>query len=178
MPWLCTFFSCLLSHPYLLVQSLSGVRLFAAPWTAARQASLSFTISQSLLKLMSIESVMPSSYLILCCHLLLLPSIFPKVRAFSNGSGLTSLPHIPDSLMLFLRLASKEATCVWIAVLKPGSSRTQSSYLQYAVQSVPSQCSACHPFEMIWFAHLFRCPLSLCWNVSSMRVSVLFMDVS
>ena len=136
------------------------------------------TISWSLLKLMSTESVMPSSYLILCCPLLLLPSIFPKVRAFSNGSGLTSLPHIPDSLMLFLRLASKEATCVWIAVLKPGSSRTQSSYLQYAVQSVPLQCSACHPFEMIWFAHLFRCPLSLCWNVSSMRVSVLFMDVS
>ena len=54
------------------------------PWTAARQASLSFTISQSLLKLMSIESVMPSSHLILCCPLLFLPSIFPSIRVFSK----------------------------------------------------------------------------------------------
>ena len=58
------------------------------PWTAARQASLSFTISQSLLKLMSIELVMPSNHLILCCFLLLLPSIFPSIRVFSNGSAL------------------------------------------------------------------------------------------
>ena len=54
------------------------------PWTAARQASLSFTISQSLLKLMSIASVMPSNHLILCCPILLLPSIFPDIRVFSN----------------------------------------------------------------------------------------------
>ena len=58
------------------------------PWTAARQTSLSFTISQSLLKLMSIESVMPSSHLILCCPLLLLPLIFPSIRVFSNESVL------------------------------------------------------------------------------------------
>ena len=63
------------------VQSLSHVRLFATPWTAARQASLSITNSQSLLKLMSIKSVMPSSHLILCCPLLL-PSIFPSIRVF------------------------------------------------------------------------------------------------
>ena len=56
------------------------------PWTAARQASLSFTISWSLLKLMSIEFVMPSSYLVFCCLLLHLPSIFPGIRVFSNGS--------------------------------------------------------------------------------------------
>ena len=67
-----------------LVQSLSCVRLFATPWTAARQASLSITNSWSLLKLMSLESVMPSSHLILCCPLLLLPSIFPSIRVFSN----------------------------------------------------------------------------------------------
>ena len=65
------------------VQSLSCVRLFVTPWTAACQASLSITNSQSLLKLMSIESVMPSNYLILYCPLLL-PSIFPSIRAFSN----------------------------------------------------------------------------------------------
>ena len=68
--------------------SLSHVRLFAAPWTTARQASLSITSSQSLLKLMSIKSVMPSNHLILCPHLLLLPSILPSIRVFSNGSAL------------------------------------------------------------------------------------------
>ena len=69
-------------------QSLSRVQLFATPWTAARQASLSITNSQSLLKLMSIESVMPSHQLILCHPLLLLPSIFPSIRVFSNESVL------------------------------------------------------------------------------------------
>ena len=70
------------------VQSLSHVLLFAAPWTAACQASLSITNSQSLLKLMSIESVMPSNHLILCRPLLLPPSIFPSIRVFSNESVL------------------------------------------------------------------------------------------
>ena len=70
------------------VQSLSLVRLFASPWTAACQASLSITSSQSLLKLMSIKSVMPSNHLILCHPLLLLPSIFPTIRVFSNESVL------------------------------------------------------------------------------------------
>ena len=68
------------------VQSLSHVRLFATPWTAACQASLSIHNSQSLLKLMSIESVMPSNHLILCCPLLLLPSVFPSIRVCSNES--------------------------------------------------------------------------------------------
>ena len=71
-----------------LVQSLSRVRLFGTPWTAARQASLSKTNSWSLLKFMSIESVMPSNHLILCHPLLLLPSIFPSIRIFSNESVL------------------------------------------------------------------------------------------
>ena len=66
------------------VQSLSRVQLFATPWTAARQASLSITNSQSLLKLMSIEWVMPSNHLLLCHPLLLLPSIFPGIRVFSS----------------------------------------------------------------------------------------------
>ena len=70
------------------VQSLSRVRLFATPWTAAHQASLSITNSQSSPKLMSIESVMPSSHLILCRPLLLLPSIFPSIKVFSNESAL------------------------------------------------------------------------------------------
>ena len=71
------------------VQSLSCVQLFATPWTAVCQASLSLTISWSLLKLVSIESVMPSNHLILCCSLLL-PSIFPSIRVFSNESLLAS----------------------------------------------------------------------------------------
>ena len=70
------------------VRSLSCVRLFATPWTAARQASLSVTNSWSLLKLMSIMSVMPSNHLILYRPLLLLPSIFPSIRVFSNESPL------------------------------------------------------------------------------------------
>ena len=70
------------------VQSLTRVRLFATPWTAACQASLSITNSQSLFKLMSIESVMPSNHLILCRPLLLLPSIFPTIRVFLNESVL------------------------------------------------------------------------------------------
>ena len=68
----------------VVVQSLSHVLLFAIPWTVAYQASLSFAISQSLLKLMSIESVMPSNHLILCQPLFLLPSIFLSIRVFSN----------------------------------------------------------------------------------------------
>ena len=71
-------------HLFSSVQSLSRVRLFVIPWTAARQASLSIANSWSLLKLMSIESVMPSDHLILCHPLLLLPSIFPSIRVFSN----------------------------------------------------------------------------------------------
>ena len=68
------------------VQLLSRVWLFATPWSAARQASLSIINSWSLLKLMSIELVMPSNHLTLCCPLLLLPSIFPRLRVFSNKS--------------------------------------------------------------------------------------------
>ena len=73
---------------FYLVQSLSHVQLFVTPWTAACQASLSITNSRSLLKLMSIELVMPSNHLILCHPLLLLPSIFPSIRVFANESPL------------------------------------------------------------------------------------------
>ena len=73
---------------FVVVQSLSCVLLFATPWTAAPQASLSFTIFQSLLNLMSIESVIPSNHLVLCHPVLLLPSIFPSIRVFSNELAL------------------------------------------------------------------------------------------
>ena len=72
----------------VVVQSLSHVQLYATPWTPARQASLSFSISWSLLKLMSIELMMPSNYIMLCHPLFLLPSIFPSIRLFSSESAL------------------------------------------------------------------------------------------
>ena len=83
-------------HKDPVVQLLSHVQLFVTQWTAACQASLSFILFRSLLKLMSIESVMPSSHLILCHLLLPLPSIFPSIRDFSNKLSL----HIIDSELL------------------------------------------------------------------------------
>ena len=77
-----------LDHVLSSVQLLSCVRCFVTPWTAAHQASLSFTVSQSLPKFMSIESVIPSNHLILCCPLLFLPPIPPSIRVFSNESAL------------------------------------------------------------------------------------------
>ena len=77
----------MLNFIYIVVQLLSPVQLFMTPWMAVHQASLSFTISWSLLKFMSIEWVMPSNHLVLCCPLLLL-SIFPSIRVFSNESVL------------------------------------------------------------------------------------------
>ena len=79
-----------LYHPWwntVVVQPLSHVLLFVTPWTAARQASLSFTVSRKLLKLMAIESMVPSNHLILCCPLLHLPSTFPSIWVFSNDSS-------------------------------------------------------------------------------------------
>ena len=85
--WVLSFLKSSSTVKFSSVQSLSHVRLFAAPWTAACQASLSITNSWSLPKLMSIESVMPSNHLILCCPLLL-PSIFPSSSVFSNESSI------------------------------------------------------------------------------------------
>ena len=81
LPSRCVWFS---HYGFAVVQSLSHVQLFANAWTAACQISLSFTISQSLLKLMSVWSMMPSNHLILCCPILLLSSIFPSIRVFSR----------------------------------------------------------------------------------------------
>ena len=78
-----------LVYVVVVLQSLSCIQLFMTSWTAIGQASQSFTISWSLLKLMSIELVMPSNHLILCCPLLLLPSIFPSIRVFSNEVALS-----------------------------------------------------------------------------------------
>ena len=87
-PWIWHEWYVYVNIQFSSVQSLSRVRLFVTPWIAARQASLSITNSQSSPKLMSIESVMPSNHLIFCRPLLLLPSIFPSIRVFSNESAL------------------------------------------------------------------------------------------
>ena len=96
--------SCIKGAQFSSVQPLSSVRLFAIQWTEARQASLSTTNSQSLLKLMSIESVMPSNHLILCHPLLFLPSIFPSIRVFSNEDS--SLHQVAKSLEFQLQRQS------------------------------------------------------------------------
>ena len=88
----------------LSVQSLSHVQLFATPWTAAHQASLSITNSWSLLKVMSIESVMPSNHLILCDPLLVPLSIFPSIRVFSNESALCISPSNEYSGLISFRM--------------------------------------------------------------------------
>ena len=133
---------------------LSRVRLFVTPWTAARQASLSFTISHSLLKLMSIESVMPPSHLILCHPLLLLPSIFPSIKVFSNELALciswstywsfsfsTSPSNEYSGLISF--------TIDWFGLLSVQG--TLKSLLQHHILKVSIfQCSA---FFMVQFSH-------------------------
>ena len=118
---------------FISVQSLNHVRIFAIPQTAARQASLSFTNSRSLLKFMSIESVMPSNHLILCRPLLLLPSIFPSIRVFSNESvpcircpkywsfSFTISPSNEYSGLISFRMDS------WISLLFKGLSRVFSN---------------------------------------------------
>ena len=88
-----------LEPPGKPISSVQFIRS-VTPWTAARQTSLSITNSRSLLKLTSIESVMPSKHLILCCPLLLLPSIFPSIRVFSNESGGQSIGASVSSLVM------------------------------------------------------------------------------
>ena len=93
---------------FISFHSLSRVRLFATPWAAARQASLSITNSRSLPKLMSIKSVTPSNHPILCCPLLLPPSIFPSIRVFSNE------PVLPIRWPKYLSLVSAKWIFQWI----------------------------------------------------------------
>ena len=130
---MCGEFSLIFS--FSSVQSFSHVRLFATPWITARQASLSITNPQSSLTLMSIESVMPSSHLILCCPLLHLPPVPPSIRVFSNESTLrmrwpkywgfsfsiTSFKEIPGLIsfgMDWLDLLAVQGTLVIVAVFK------------------------------------------------------------
>ena len=138
----------------VVVWLLSRVRFFATLWTAARQASLSFTITRSLLKLMSTESVMPSSYLILCRPILLLPSIFPSIRVFSDDSVLrirwpkywsfsfSSSPSNEYSGLISFRID-------WFALLVVQGT-LKSLLQQHSSKASILQCSA---FFMVQFSH-------------------------
>ena len=119
-----------LSKEFSSVESFRCVRLFATSWTAACQASLSITSSWSLLKLMSIESVMPSSHLILCRPLLLLPSTFPSIRVFSNEfftSGSQSIGASASVLPMNIQDWFHLGWTGWISLLSKGLSRVFSN---------------------------------------------------
>ena len=157
----------------VVVQSLSHVQLFATPWTAAFQASLSFTISQNLLKLMSTESVMPSNYLILCFPLLL-PSSFPRMRIFSNELALCI--RWPKYWRFGFSISYSNNTQGWfpleltglISLLSKGLSRVFSNSSKHSSKASVLQCSA---FFMVQISHPYLTTgknsfdyTDLCWQ--------------
>ena len=126
------------------VQSLSRVSLSATPWTAARQASLSITNSRTLLKLMSIESVMPSNHLILCYPLLLPPSIFPRFRVFSMRKFFTSSGQsigVSDSASVLPMNSQDWSPLGWISLQSKGLSRVFSKTIVQKHQLFGAQLS-------------------------------------
>ena len=141
----------------VVVQSLSCVWLFLTPRNAACQAFLSFTISQSLLKLMSTESVMPSNHLILCCLLLLLPSIFPSIRVFSNESSLHIRCLKYWSFSFTISLSSEYLELIsfridWFDLL--GVQETLESLLQ--CHSSKASVLWCSAFFMVQLSHALK----------------------
>ena len=137
------------------VQSVSGVRLFATPWIAARQASLSITNSQSSLRLTSIQSVMPSSHLILCRPLLLLPPIPPSIRVFSNESTLrmrwTKYWRFSFSIIPYKEIPGLISFRMdWLDLLAVHG--TKSLLQHHSSKASILQCSA---FFTVQFSHLY-----------------------
>ena len=145
------------THSYVVpavVQLLSHVQLFAIPWTATRQASLCFTISQSFLKLPSIESVMPSNHLILCSPLLLLPSIFPSIRVLSNELALRIKWPKYWSFILSISPSNEYSELIsfridWFVLLAVKG--TLKSLLQH--QSSKASILRCSAFFMVQLSH-------------------------
>ena len=139
--------------PYtIVVQSLSHVRFFVTPWTVACQASLSITNSWSLLKLMSIELVMPFNHLILCCPLLLLPSNFPSIKIFSDGSDLRI--KWPEYWSFSISSSNEYSGLIpfridWLDIL--AGQGTLKSYLQH--RSSKASILWCSAFFIAQFSH-------------------------
>ena len=134
-------FSSVIYFIHQFIHQLSCVRLFATPWTAVHRASLSITSSQRLLKLMSIESVMPSNHLIFYRPLLLLPSIFPSIRVFSNESVLRIRWSKYWSFSFSISLSNEYSGLTsfrmdWLDLL--AVQRTLKSLLQYQFKSINS----------------------------------------
>ena len=167
----------------VVVQSLNHVQLFVTAWALARQASLSFTISRSLLKLMSIDLMMPSNHLILCCPLLLLPSIFPSISVFSNELALHirwprywsfSFSISPSSE--YFGLTSFRID--WFHLLAVQG--TLKSLLQH--HSSKASILPHSSFFMVQLSHLFmttrRTTALTMWNFVSKVVSLLFNTLS
>ena len=162
--------------------SLNRVRLFATPWTAVHQASLSITNSWNLLKLMSIESVMPSNHLILCRPLLLLPSIFPSIRAFSNESVLCirwpNVGALASASVLIMNIQDwfPLGWTGWISLQSKRLSRVSSNT---TVQSISSSVlrfpygPTLTSIPDYWKNHSFD-KMDLCWhsNVSAFEYAV------
>ena len=138
-----------------VVQSLSHIWLFATPWTTAHQPSLSFTISQSLLKLMFIESVMPSNHLILCHLFLLLPSIFPSIRLFSSESALCIRWSKYWSLSVSISPSSEYSGLIYFRFdrFDFAVQGTLKSLLQHHSSKASVLC--CSVFFMVQLSHLY-----------------------
>ena len=165
------------------VQWLSRVQLFATPWIATRQASLSITNSQSLFKLMSIESMMPSNHLILCHPLFLLPSIFPSIRVFSNDTALcirgpkywsfsfNISPSNEDSGLISFRLDWLDLLAVQ-GTLKRVLSNTTVQKHQFFSTQLSSQSNS-HIIHDHWKNHSLDL-MDLCWesNVSAFEYAI------
>ena len=178
-----------MSFGAFIVQSLSHVWLFTALWTTALQASLYFTISWSLPKLVSIESVMPSNHLILCCPLLLLPSIFPSIRVFSLELALCIRWPKYWSFSFSISHSNKYSGLIsfsidWFDLLTVQG--TLKSLLQHH-SSKPSilQCSAffmfqlSHPYmtigkKQLWLDRLLSAKWCLCFLICWLGLSNLF----
>ena len=140
---------------FVIVQSFSHDQLFTTQWTAAHQASLSFTISRNLLKLMSTESVMPSNHLILCRPLLLLPSIFPSIRVFSNESTLCIKWPKYWCLSFSISLSNKYSGLIsfridYFDIFAVQGSRVKSLLHHHSSKASILQCSA---FFMVQLSH-------------------------
>ena len=163
----------LIGYMVVVAQSLSCIQLFVTPWTTAHQTSLPFTIFWSLLKRMSIESVMPSNHLILCRSLLLLPSIFPSIRIFSSESALPirwpkywSFSFSIQSFQWIFRVDFLQDWLVWSPCC-PSDSQESSPAPQF--KSINSSAlsflygptlTSVHDY---WKNHSFDC-MDVCWQ--------------
>ena len=142
-------------HLIVVIQLLNRVQFFATPWTTRRQTSQSFTSSQSLLKLMSIELVMPSNHLILCHPLLLLPSIFPSIRGFSNELALTLNKYTFNSYTLCFNIDTSQSLILvqglgkfFLFILLKNSFVGYKILGQYRFSSVAQSCpTLCDPMN-------------------------------